>query len=70
MDLFSQDVSWRVGSDDVLSKVDGLMDLSHFLPILDRGIGRSRLGPQGYDPLMLFRCLLIGQWHGLIPAAI
>ncbi len=24
MDLFSQDVSWRVGSDDVLSKVDSV----------------------------------------------
>ena len=22
-------------------------------------------GPQGYDPLVLFKCLLIGQWHGL-----
>jgi IS5 family transposase len=23
------------------------------------------LTPQGYDPLILFKCLLIGQWHGL-----
>ena len=26
---------------------------------------RSGVGPQGYDPLVLFKCLLIGQWHGL-----
>ena len=29
------------------------------------GLKRSGAGPQGYDPLVLFKCLLIGQWHGL-----
>ena len=32
---------------------------------MTRGLGRSGAGPQGYDPLVLFKCLLIGQWHGL-----
>ena len=36
-----------------------------FGPILQRGLKRSGAGPQGYDPLVLFKCLLIGQWHGL-----
>ena len=65
MDLFTQEVSERVGVDDVLSKVNVLMDWSPFAPILKRGLGRSGVGPQGYDPLVLFKCLLIGQWHGL-----
>lgn len=65
MDLFTQEAAERVGSDDVLSKVDVLIDWSSFLPILQRGLGRSGVGPQGYDPLVLFKCLLIGQWHGL-----
>ena len=30
-----------------------------------RGLKRSGLAPQGYDPLVLFTCLLVGQWHGL-----
>jgi IS5 family transposase len=65
MDLFSQDVSARVGEDNVLSKIDALMDWGQFLPILKRGLRRSGAGPQGYDRLVLFKCLLIGQWHGL-----
>ena len=65
MDLFSQDVSARIGQDNVLSKVNTLMDWGRFSPILKRGLGRSGAGPQGYDPLVLFKCLLIGQWHGL-----
>ncbi len=55
----------RIGVDDALAKIDALMDWSWFSPILKRGLGRSGVGPQGYDPLVLFKCLLIGQWHGL-----
>lgn len=36
-----------------------------FLPILKGGLGRWGLDPSGYDPLLLFKCLLVGQWHGL-----
>ena len=42
-----------------------MLDWAAFSPILKRGLGRSGVGPQGYDPLVLFKCLLIGQWHGL-----
>ena len=41
------------------------MDWTTFSSILKRGPGRSGLGPSGYGPLVLFRCLLFGQWHGL-----
>ena len=65
MNLFLQEAAGRIGEDDVLARIDRLIDWRAFLPILKRGLGRSGLGPQGYDLLMLFRCLLIGQWHGV-----
>lgn len=65
MDLFHREAIERIGADDVLSKVDALLEWQAFGPILKRGLGRSGVGPQGYDPLVLFKCLLIGQWHGL-----
>ena len=49
----------------MLRKIDRLMNWQSFLPILKRGLKRTGIGPQGYDPLVLFKCLLIGQWHGL-----
>ena len=36
------------------------------------GLNRSGLdaqgysGPEGYDQIVLFKCLLIGQWHGVL----
>ncbi len=65
MDLFLREAAVRIGDDDVLAKIDALLDWRAFGPILKRGLGRSGVGPQGYDPLVLFKCLLIGQWHGL-----
>ncbi len=65
MDLFFREAADRIGTNDVLAKVDALLDWRAFSPILKRGLGRSGIGPQGYDPLVLFKCLLIGQWHGL-----
>ena len=54
MDLFLREAADRIGDDDVLSKIDTLMDWPAFSPILKRGLGRSGVGPQGYDPLVLF----------------
>ena len=65
MDLFLREAADRIGDDDVLAKIDALMDWGAFSPILKHGLGRSGEGPPGYDPLVLFKCLLIGQWHGL-----
>jgi len=61
MDLFLREVSGRIDPEDVLSKIDALMDWPAFAPILKRGLKRSGVGPHGYDPLILFKCLLIGQ---------
>ena len=47
----------RIGADNALSKIDVLMDWPSFLSILKRGLGRSGAGPQGYDPLILFKRL-------------
>ena len=65
MDLFLREAADRIGDDDVLSKINALIDWRALSPILKRGLKRSGIGPQGYDPLVLFKCLLIGQWHGL-----
>lgn len=65
MDLFLREAADRIGDDDVLRKIDTLLDWRSFSPILKRGLKRTGIGPQGYDPLVLFKCLLIGQWHGL-----
>jgi hypothetical protein len=65
MDLFLREAADRIGAEDALTKVDALMTRRAFGSILQRGLKRSGAGPQGYDPLVLFKCLLIGQWHGL-----
>ena len=65
MDLFLREAADRIGAEDALTKVDALMTWRAFGSILQRGLKRSGAGPQGYDPLLLFKCLLIGQWHGL-----
>jgi IS5 family transposase len=65
MDLFLREAADLIGDEDVLSKINALLDWRAFSPILKHGLGRSRIGPQGYDPLVLLKCLLIGQWHGL-----
>ena len=49
----------------MLSKIGALLDWRAFSPIVTRGLGRSGIGPRGYDPLISFRCLPVGQWHGL-----
>jgi len=65
MDIFSYEAFRRIGEDDVLSKIDALVDWRSIETILDKGLDRSGLGPQGYGSLVLFKCLLLGQWHGL-----
>lgn len=68
MDIFFQEARHRLSEDDVLSKIDVLMDWSAFLPVLSFGLRRSKLGPRGYDPIVFFKSLLLGQWHGLSDA--
>lgn len=65
MDIFSYEGSKRVGVKNNLIKIDRLLDWSRFSLIFKDAKLRKRLGPTGYDPLLLFKCLLLGQWHGL-----
>jgi IS5 family transposase len=65
MDIFSFESSRRIGDQNVLRKVDALIAWPAISQLLKAGLKRSVLGPQGYDPLVLFKCLLIAQWHGL-----
>jgi len=65
LDLFLQEGARRLGPDNALLKVAALVDWSRIEAILHRHKIRSRLGRAGYDPVVLFRCLLLGQWHGL-----
>ena len=65
MDLFLREAADRIGAEDALTKVDALIAWRAFGSILQRGLKRSGAGPQGYDPLVLFKSLLIGQWRGL-----
>ena len=65
MELFLREATDRTGIDDRLFKIDALLDWTTFSSILKRSPGRSGLGPCGYEPPVLFKCLLVGQWHGL-----
>jgi transposase, IS5 family len=65
LDLFMREGLRRLGADNVLLKVAGLMDWGRIEAGLHRHKLRSRLGGAGYDPLILFRCRLLGQWHGV-----
>ena len=66
MELFLREATDRIGIDDRLFKIDALLDWTTFSSILKRSPGRSGLGPCGYEPPVLFKCLLIGQWHGTV----
>ena len=65
MDIFSYESTRRIVEDNVLRKVDVLLDWAAISSLLKHGLKRSGLGPQGYDRVVLFKCLLLGQWHGL-----
>jgi len=65
MDIFSYESARRIGDQNVLRKVDTLMDWSAISVLLKNGLKRSGLGPQGYKKITLFKCLVIGQWHNL-----
>ena len=42
----------RIGDQNVLRKVDALMDWSLVLPLLKGSLSRSGLGPLGYDEIV------------------
>ena len=64
MDVFNYGGARRIVDWNVLRKVDALIDWSWVFPLLKSGLNRSGLGPPGSDEIVLFKCLLIGQWQG------
>ena len=68
MDLFMTLVADRVVADNVLRKVDALMDWGRVGRVL--GPVRSKLGRAGYDVELMIRVLLLGQWHSLSDRAL
>ena len=63
MDICSYENARRIGDENVLRRVDALMDWSAISAMLKNHLKRSRLGPQGHKQITLLKCLLIGQWH-------
>ena len=68
MDLFMTLVADRVAADNVLRKVDALVDWGRVGWVL--GPVRSKLGRSGYDVELMVRVLLLGQWHSLSDRAL
>ncbi|MBD0864326.1 MAG: hypothetical protein GDA36_01330 [Rhodobacteraceae bacterium] len=55
----------RIGADDVLTEIDAPVDWRWWCsPTRKRGLRCSGIRSRGYDSLVRFNCLLIGQWHG------
>ncbi|MBD0865024.1 MAG: hypothetical protein GDA36_05145 [Rhodobacteraceae bacterium] len=44
----------RLSTGDVLTRIDAPVDWQWCSPILNRGLGRSGIGPQAYNPLGQF----------------
>lgn len=61
--FFSQGVREHLGRENQLLKLSEMLDWGAFAPFLSDIHGA--LGPTGYDPLMMFKTLLLGQWHSL-----
>ena len=61
--LFDLDLDRHLGADGHLLKIDKLLKWYRISKIL-RGV-HSDLGPQGYDSVQMFKCLLLQSWHSL-----
>lgn len=66
--FFDIGLSDHLGNNNQLSKLDTLLDWSLFSPILSDV--HSLDGPTGYDPLKMFKCLLLASWHSLSDPAL
>ena len=66
--FFSHGVKEHLGESNQLMKLSAMLDWSAFAPLLSDI--HSTLGPTGYAPLMMFKTLLLGQWHSLSDPAL
>ncbi len=73
MSFGSLELSQRVKRDSVLMKIDTLIDWEALRPKL-RGLYKRELshggGQEPFDALMMFKAILLGQWHSLSDAAL
>jgi len=53
----------HLGSENQLVKLSKIIDWLKLLPLLTNV--HKEYGPTGYDPLKMFKCILLGQWHSL-----
>lgn len=70
MDIFSFAGKERLGSNNLLLKLDQLISWSQVGNYLKSSKLRSDIGRTGYNELLLFKCLLLGQWYSLSDAAL
>lgn len=61
--FFELDLERHLGFDGHLMKIDKLLKWYRFSKVLKDV--HSDLGPEGYDVLQMFRCLLLQSWHSL-----
>jgi IS5 family transposase len=61
--FFELDLDRHLGSEGHLSKIYKLLKWYRFSKIL-KGV-HSEFGPEGYDILKMFKCLLLQNWHSL-----
>ena len=61
--FFELDLDNHLGAGGHLMKLDKLLKWYRFSKIL-KGV-HSDLGPEGYDPVQMFKCLLLQSWHSL-----
>jgi IS5 family transposase len=61
--FFELGVKEHLGSDNQLLKLGKIINWNKLLPQL--GNVHKEDGPRGYDPLKMFKAILLGQWHSL-----
>ncbi|SDZ08154.1 transposase [Nitrosomonas sp. Nm33] len=73
MSFGSIELAQRLRQDSVLMKIDALIDWEKLRPSL-RGLYKRELsnggGQEPFDALMMFKAILLGQWHNLSDAAL
>lgn len=61
--FFELRVKEHLGSDNQLAKLGKIINWNKLLSQLDNV--HKEDGPRGYDPLKMFKAILLGQWHSL-----
>ncbi|MBK9662446.1 MAG: IS5 family transposase [Nitrosomonas sp.] len=73
MSFGTLELAERLKRDNILMKIDALIDWEELRPKL-RGLYRRELshggGREPFDALMMFKAILLGQWHSLSDAAL